>query len=85
MVELEEKNNEIAIIRSNHEKEKQKIIEDYECRIGIIKTEVKKGQQDKGTFERELEKENERLRVKVATLEEEIGNTNYNNDRERDL
>lgn len=50
MVELEEKNNEIAIIRSNHEKEKQKIIEDYECRIGIIKTEVKKGQQDKGTF-----------------------------------
>ena len=52
MIELEEKNNELSIIRSNFEKEKNRLIEDYESRIGVIKSEVKKGQQDKGAFQR---------------------------------
>ena len=29
MVELEEKNQELSIIKSNHEKEKNRIVEDY--------------------------------------------------------
>lgn len=35
-----------------------KIVEDYESRIGLIKTEVKKGHQEKGTFEKETKREN---------------------------
>lgn len=85
LMELEERNNEIAITKSNADKERTKLIEDYQSRIILIKSEVKRGQQDRGAFQKQLEKENERLKSKVANLEEELATYNYSTARERDL
>jgi hypothetical protein len=37
-MELEQRNNELAIIKSNAEKERSKLVEDYEARIMHIKS-----------------------------------------------
>lgn len=53
-LELEQKNNELAIQRSNFEREKAQIVDNYEARLQAVKAEVRKTQQDKGPFQKEL-------------------------------
>lgn len=46
---------------------------------------MRKTQQDKSPFQRELEAENQRLTHKLAALEQELANLGSNTTREKDI